>query len=333
MTKNMTRLTGLAASLVALASVASADVKINDYLSLSGYASASGVLAENYGAGAKDASSLYNTAGALNATKIALNGTYGDFGAKVSLYYTPSRVSGTDAGILDAYVNWTKNQFTVTVGKFDSYLGYEAFDTDKMNQITYAADNFAIPNYHTGVKVDYAAKTWGAGLALVDSVYNKSNSTYWRSISEGDGSFNGIGEEAYVTYTGIQNLTLWLGGAEDQNNAYTIDLWASYAVNSNLTLAAEVDTREFMGKGWLTEAQYAFNSKLSTTFRISGARSNDKAIGAGTYFTVAPTYKITSNLSVRGEVSYADSAAATSGTYGLMQSRGLFWGLQALFTF
>lgn len=332
MTKNMTRLTRLAASLAALASVASADVKINDYLTLSGYASASGVLADN--SVGKDVSSLYDTAGELNFTKIALTGTYGDFGGKVSLLYTPSRVSGTDAGILDAYLDWTKSNFTVTVGKFGSFLGYESFDTSAMTQLTYAADFFAIPDYHTGANVTYAAKTWGAGVALVDSVYGKPGAAYWRSISEGDGSYsNGIGEEAYVTYTGINNLTLWLGGAEEQNNSYTIDLWASYVVNSALTLAAEVDSQEGVAKGWLTEAQYTFNPKLSAVLRVSGARYNDKSVGAGTNFTVAPTYKLTSNLSIRGEITYADSAAATAGDYGILTSRGMFYGVQALFTF
>ena len=332
MIKNMTKLTGWTASLVALAATASADVKVNDYLSLNGYAAASGTFSDN--TTGKNVSSLFNSNSELDAIKVAAIGTYGDFGGKVSLMYFPTR-TGSNSGILDAYATYTKDGFTVTGGKFLSYLGYEAFDTNNMTQLTYASTFFCIPAYHTGAKVDYAAKTWGAGIAVVDSVFGGTG------FFQGDGQFDRTGLEAYVTYTGIDKLTLWLGGAYDDNNknftaaatpdVSILDFWASYALTSKLTLAAELDTEESIGKGALLEAQYAFTDKFSTVFRWS---AEDKAHGdTGSYYTIAPAYKVTSNLTIRGEISYADASEGTAGTYGLLTSKGTFYGVQALFTF
>jgi len=339
MIKHMTKLTGWTASLVALAATASADVKVNDYLSLNGYAVAAGTYSDPAN-GPKSNSTLFNSGNPeLDALKIAAIGKYGDFGGKLSLMYVPNggtTAAGTrnndTSGILDSYVTYSKEEFTVTAGKFLSYLGYEAFDANNMTQLTYGSTFFAIPAYHTGAKVDYAAKTWGAGVAVVDSVYNPGNSG-WAPYAQGDGEFNRLGSEAYFSYTGIDKLTLWAGLAYDDNavtvNPVVFDTWASYALNAKTTLAAEFDCQESVGKAYLAEVQYAFSDKLSGIVRVS---AEDVSGGdTGGYYTVAPTYKITSALSVRGEVSYADAAEGTAGA--VIKSRGFFYGVQALFVF
>lgn len=333
MIKHMTKLTGWTASLVALAATASADIKVNDYLSFNGYAAAAATYSDN-DAPTKNVSTLFNSGiNELDSVKLAAIGKYGDFGGKLSLLYIPTR-GGDNSGIQDAYATYTKEEFTVTAGKFLSYLGYEAFDPNNMTQLTYGTTIFAVPGYHTGAKVDYAAKTWGAGLAVVDSVFGGTG------FLQGDGEFDRVGSEAYFSYTGIDKLTLWFGAAYDDNNTSAaaatgdviiFDAWASYALNAKTTLAAEFDTEESIGKGYLGEVQYAFTDKLSGIARIG---LKDNAHGdTGSYYTVAPTYKITSALSVRGEVSYADSAEATNGAYGLLSTQGFFYGVQALFTF
>ena len=337
MIKHMTKLTGWTASLVALAAIASADVKVNDYLSLNGYAAAAATYSDN--TGSKNVSTLFNSgSNELDSLKLAAVGKYGDFGGKLSFLYIPTRntVAGVPtSGFQDVYATYTKDEFTVTAGKFLSYLGYEAFDPNNMTQLTYGTTIFAVPTYHTGAKVDYATKTWGAGLAVVDSVFAGSG------FLQGDGDFKRLGTEAYVTYTGIDKLTLWLGGAYDNHNknfvaaptrtVAIIDVWASYALNAKTTLAAEFDTEESVGKGYLGEVQYAFTDKFSGVARLS---LKENAHGdSGTYYTLAPSYALTSNLKIRGEVSYADSAEATNGAYGLLSSKGFFYGVQALFSF
>lgn len=340
MIKHMTKLTGWTASLVALAATASADVKVNDYLSLNGYAAAAATYAQPDSG--KSSSTTFNSGNPeLDVVKVAAVGKYGDFGGKLSLLYVPttSTTNHSDAGILDAYATYTKDQFTVTGGKFLSYLGYEAFDTSNMTQLTYGSTFFCIPAYHTGGKVDYAAKTWGAGVAVVDSVYNPGSSG-WAPYASGDGEFGQTGSEAYVTYTGIDKLTLWAGMAYDDQavvvsgheaGPVTFDTWASYALNDKTTLAVEFDTQESVGKGYLAEVQYAFSDKLSGIVRASAEDTSHGTGDTGGYYTVAPTYKITPALSVRGEVSYADASEGTAGA--VVKSKGYFYGIQALFVF
>jgi len=334
MIKHMTKLTGWTASLVALAATASADIKVNDYISLNGYAAAAATYSDN-SAPAKNVSTLFNSgSNELDSLKIAALGKYGDFGGKVSLLYIPTR-GGSNSGIQDIYATYTKEEFTVTAGKFLSYLGYEAFDPNNMTQLTYGTTIFAVPAYHTGAKVDYSTKTWGAGVAVIDSVFSGGG------FLQGDGNFKRVGSEAYITYTGIDKLTLWAGAAYDDFNKNLVaaptpdvailDFWASYSLNAKTTLAAEFDTEESVGKGYLAEVQYAFTDKFSGIARFS---VKENAHGdTGTYYTLAPTYKVTSALSVRGEVSYADSAEATNGAYGLLSTQGFFYGVQAIFAF
>jgi len=334
MIKHMTKLTGWTASLVALAATASADVKINDYLSLTGYAAATGTYTDP-DAG-KNTSSLFNSGSPeYDVINAGLVGKYGDFGGKVSFLYTPTRANG-NSGVLDLYATYTTGDFVVTAGNFLSWLGYESFYTPNMTQITYAPDIFFIPAYHTGVKVDYtASKTLTAGVAVVDSEFNTTGHG-WAPYAQGDGHFDKFGAEAYVAYTGIDKLTLWAGFGYDQNQAgggQTVlgDVWASYALSSTITLAAEVDYQEDLGSGYLTELQYAFSDKLSGIVRISGVHASSGETGS--YFTVSPTYKLTSNFLVKAEVSYADAPEATIGTQGLLSGKGTIYAVQAVFTF
>jgi len=53
-------------------------------------------------------------------------------------------------------------------------MGYESFYPANMDQISYADGDFLapIPGYHTGVKIDYADKEQGIGIALLDSAYS-----------------------------------------------------------------------------------------------------------------------------------------------------------------
>jgi opacity protein-like surface antigen len=76
------KFTGLAASVVALASVAQAEVKIDDYLSLDGYATGSATVVE--GTTAKD-KQLLGGGRVWDSALFALNGKYENFTARVSL--------------------------------------------------------------------------------------------------------------------------------------------------------------------------------------------------------------------------------------------------------
>ena len=310
-------------------------VSTPDWLKVSGYAAASYTYSDFEGGGSNE--TLFDGGTPLDAVKLGMEATYESFAAYGSLFYSPNTTAnsfagGSEAGILDAYVTYTSGDFKITGGKYLSYLGYEAFDTVNMTQLTYAnSTTGGVPAYHTGVKVDYSTEVWGTGLSISDSIRGPS---FW----EGDSDWgNGLGYEAYVVYKGIDKLTLWTGVAfEDGENVpdfFSYDLWASYALTDKLTLAGEIiyTNNTLSGAnsaiGGLAFLQYAFTEKFSTVFRfgIDEVESTGLAVLGvpdNYKYTISPTYAFNEHFLMRAEVSYTDSVSDT-----------LFAGLQALVKF
>ena len=310
------------AGLAALAAIpAFAEVKLNENFSTSGY------IAGSYRYTDFDPSDSADKFD-IDAAKLLFNASYKPVSATLSFYYAPN--APEDVTVLDAFVTYdTGTGVTITGGKFLSYLGYEAFDIPAMSQISYANGDFLapIPGYHDGVKVDYSDETFGAGVAVLDSV---SSPNYLR----GDGELkDNAGFEGYLTYKGVKDLTLWAGVAYDTEGNHmahskvTYDFWASYVMGPS-TFAGEIAYSDagFGAKGynWLALYSYAFSEQVSSAFRLSGEEVKD---GPGyVKYTIAPAYKLTDHLSVRAEISYQDYSS-------YVYDSALFFGIQSYFTF
>jgi hypothetical protein len=313
MIKNTSKLAGWAVSL-ALTASAFADVKVNDHISINGYAV--GALTSTDVDNGDDIGTYFESKGSpaitnADAVKFGVLGTAGQVSAYGSILYLPG--ASNEAGLLDAYATYdTGAGVKITGGKFLSYLGYEAFDPINMTQLTYGSTIFAIPAYHTGAKVDFTGKTFSVGVAAVDSVFSGP-----RGFFEGDREYDDdIGLEAMFSYTGVKNLTVFAGIAmEDTHGAaddlFIFDLWLSYAVTDKLTLAAEYDTQQDVMDGWLAQVGYKFSDKFSAIFRVSGVEWD--AGGSETKFTVAPTYTINNNFALRAEFSEGDGYSFIGG--------------------
>ncbi|HVS53224.1 MAG TPA: porin [Opitutaceae bacterium] len=334
----------LGVALCALAPLSAfADIKINDNLTISGYAVGSyeyispdpGTDHDSLFDGSKDTPSA-------DALKTIFTMNFKPVTGVVSLFYIPNIPTGVmknELTVLDAYVTYDAGGgTTITAGKFLSYLGYEAFDPVNMNQITYGAVTVgtlgAIPAYHTGVKLDGGDKDFGYGLAVVDSVYSPYG------IDKGDGELkHNAGFEGYLKYTGAPDLTLWAGFAYDTEGNFqphevtVFDVWAEYKLNKATTIAGELCSKDggpaSKGWTWLAYLNYAFTDKVSAVFRISGEQLNtstEKATGGSdfTQYTFGPAYKVSDNLTVRAEYSYYD--------YDSGASKSLV-GLQGVFKF
>lgn len=317
----------LAAGLSLVASLtAFADVKVNENFAVNGYAVGSWTTTSPDGGSNSETYFKNGTLfGNTDAVKLGLLGSSGPVSAYGSILYLPAAGSTNEAGLLDAYVTFDAGGgLKLTGGKYLSYFGYEAFDAPNMAQLTYGYTIFAVPAYHTGVKLDYAAKTFSAGLSVTDSVYGGA-----KGFFEGDREFSDdVGIEAVVSYTGIEKLTLFAGiASEDTHNAtdklFIFDLWASYAVSDKVTLGGEFDLQEgggaLEGKGWLGFLGYKFTDRFSTAFRVSGFKADGG--GNDTKWTVAPTIAISQNASLRAEFSLGEGD--TWGDYK-------FFGVQAL---
>ncbi|HXC02694.1 MAG TPA: porin [Opitutaceae bacterium] len=346
-----------------------AQIKINDSLSVTGWS-----------VGSYQYTSTKGTAGNANTSADSFNVDAALLGATitptkevtgtVSFYYRPATEGGingtSEVTLLDAYVGYDcGNGLVVTAGKFLSYLGYESYYFISDNMITLANQQFLapIPGYHEGVKADYTVdKTLVFGGAVVDSL-NSNNA----AATEGDGHLkHNFGLEAYGQYTGVENLTLWLGAGYDSKGGpsnpyglvqskdiYVLDIWASYQINKQLSVAAEEIYKDGgkapnlasalaglpteKGSNWLVYANYSFTDKLSTWAAFSGEDVSSATFGAGKaavsvsgpkYWkaSLSPAYALTANLTVKAQVSYTKYSSWTA-------KDAIFTGVQVGFKF
>jgi hypothetical protein len=325
---------GATAGTTETTAAAPAPVTTPDWLKISGYAAASYTYSDFEGGG--DDESLFDLGTPFDAVKLGIEATQGPFAAYGSFFYSPnsganSFAGGSEAGILDAYATYTTGNFKITGGKYLSYLGFEAFDTVNMYQLSYAnSTTGGVPAYHTGVKVDYSTDIWGAGFSLSDSIRGPS---FW----EGDGDWgNGLGYEAYVVYKGIDKVTLWGGAAYDDTDGlsdfYSLDFWASYDITDKLMIAGEIIYADNTlsgansAVGGLAFLKYAFTDQFSTVLRfgIDEVESTGPTVTApdNYKYTISPSYSFNEHFLVRAEVSYTDS-----------KSDVFFTGVQALLKF
>jgi hypothetical protein len=250
---------------------------------------------------------------ALSAAKFGANGKFGAVTGYASLFY-----DGTKTDVLDAYFTVDAGGgLTVTAGKFLSYMGFEAFDAPNMSQISYANTQLSpIPAYHTGVKLDYVAATYGTGVAVVDSIYKGLG----QGVYKGDGDLTKPGLEAYFTYKGIKDTTIWFGVADEVSTKKAFyDLWASYALSKTDSVSAEYIKIESEGSLWLLAYTKALNTKWSLTSRVSG--DSPTAGQSNTKYTLSPSYTLNDHFIVRAEASYVSSYGTTpSSTYLAVQS-------------
>lgn len=321
-----TRLKLAAALTLASSLTALADVKINDTLSIGGYAAGSYRTTDSDPGTAVDKFDM-------DAAKALFTGSFKPVTGVVSLYYQPGAPS--DVTVLDAFATVdVGGGLSVTAGKFLSYLGYEAFDIPNMTQVSYANGDFLgpIPGYHSGVKLDFSDKDIGWGLALLDSVYSGPN------YLKGDGELKrNAGFEGYFVYKAIPEFTLWAGFAYDtkgnvihkNDEILTLNVWASYNVSKEITIAGEIVTKDGgvgdKGYNWLAFLNYTVDKNWSTAFRVSGEKLSNGGPGF-TKFTVSPTYKVNDNFSVRAELSYYDYSKAAADT-------ATFFAVQTIFKF
>lgn len=327
--KSRLKYAGLGAALATATTAGlQAEVKINDIFSVGGYAVAAGTVTDP-DTGKNNYTLADSGASNLDSAKFAITGKKDAISGKVSLFYVPQTGTSTgDAGILDAYATYTAGDVSVTAGKYLSYLGYEAFDPINMTQLTYASTIFAIPAYHTGAKIDYTGDGFSLGFSATDSLFGGTG------FFQGDGEVSDdIGYEAIATFTGIDKLTVFAGvGYEDTDGApddtFVFDLWASYALTDAVTIAGEYDYQDNVAQGFLGFVQYKFNDKVSAIVRASVIDVDGG--DSGSYFTFAPTYTFTENWSLRGEISYADSA---EGGFTSVGDKGMFYGVQGIFKF
>lgn len=303
------KIAGLALA-AAFALTARAEVAIHQNVSVYGYAAGSIQYTKPNGKSS-------DTEMDLDAAKLGLAFNFAPVTAKLSVY--------TDAGAKDLYVleaNVTYdigNGLSVTGGRFQSWIGYEAFDIPNCNFITYGTDEFGaiIPNFHEGLRVDYAFDKMNVGVAIVNSVYNKSQITNINMLTgeieiatdkyRGDSKLSdGYGVEGHFGYNGgafslgatvaFQNDhgdDSFVGVYADGRHIWVGDVWAQYVLNqttfgaelfySNTKIRDILNTNfDFKTTDWygLIMVKQQINEKFSLAGRYSAGQEKYKLSGS-----------------------------------------------------
>lgn len=331
MKKNIIKIAALAIA-SAFALPAYADVAIHQNVSLYGYAAGSVQYSKFGYDGAKS-----DTTMDIDAAKIGFAFNFAPVTAKVSFH---SPAGADEINVLEANVTYDLgNGVSITGGRYQSSIGFEAFDIPNTSFITYGlASNYdwLIPAFTEGVKVNYEFSKFAASLSVVNTIYGGD---YFR----GDGSLSdGYGVEANLRYVdGAFSASATLAYDKHKGNfeTYVADVWAQYVLNAKTTFGAEVlyyhekyegiDTKYDVYYGLVMAKQ-----KLSDKFALAGRVSagNDKFgsyKGAFYKASVVPSYAVTANLEVRAEVSYTKYGKELKDE----PKNQVFAGVQAIFKF
>ncbi|MEI6891551.1 MAG: outer membrane beta-barrel protein [Pontiella sp.] len=294
----------VAATLAGLSTVAYSEFELND-VEISGYIDMSMSMTDG-----EDGS--HTTAG-LDTYEIRFATELAD-GFSVEAHIAGD--GDSDIELEQAFLTYSGvSNLTITAGKFLSSLGWEAYHAPDLFQYSTSA-TLVYPGMQNGVGVKYTHEWF--------DVYGAALASAWEDDDLEDGAFEG-----HVRMTGLENFTLFVGGAVEDRTSYDkmlLNIWASYVLG-DLTLAAEFngvagwEAKDEDGYGWLLMANYKFTEKLGLTLRTSALTiddASDTTITEDLKFTIAPSYTFTDNFSMVAEFNtIEDVANESTQTYAL----------------
>jgi hypothetical protein len=226
----------------------------------------------------------------------------------------PAATGKSEVAVEQARIDYAFGQSTLTLGKFDTFIGLEGLEAPDLYQFSNSLTFAYEPTQHEGIAYAYNGGMWNVAAAVVNSFGSNNSNT------AGDGK-----ELSYAVHAGIaptdslsfnfnyaiENVspTLTAVAQNADQNVWTLD--ASYS-NHGWTVGAEyvsidtdskttTTTTEMETKAWMLMANYMFTERFGLTGRYSKSEENSGAVGAadveGKEFTVAASYAFTPNWS------------------------------------
>ena len=327
----------IASAFLASFSLATAEIVINDFLSFEGFIDMSYTHEDNeaspanpsfdgsdngFGVDQVEINWLFNFDRVTGVVDFAYIGSDADGSAVDS-------GSGDDSQLEQAYATYALDESSsITAGRFQSMLGFEAFEPTGLYQFSFAYDNSILPAYGEGVKYNYASGDFSFGAALLSDYesydagrlggsgnssnaielsasYSQDNVTYFLGYAQQDseGATDGTTDviNAYVTYaTGAWIFAGELNIGNSETGSYALGLSNDEDAMSGLLMA-----------------NYAYSDVASVTGRISfeSFEAND-TVGTElnqTKLTLAHGYAFTDNLFLVTEVSVVDATLEATG--------------------
>jgi len=342
----MKKTIAITSALAAASSLATAEIKINEFLSFEGFVDMSYSHTDtDSDSSGKDSDNSFS----IDEVEIDWLFNFGKVTARVDLqhegsnsYIGRSQSQPESTDVEQAFVSYDLgNGSALTMGRYESMLGLEAKEPTGLYQFSkaYGDDNF-LPQYGQGVKYTGQSGDVSYGISLQDESFDNGGSRLGGSNdvdASPDGSYSVEAAASLVS----GNITYSLGGAYEDGD----DLGDIWVVNGHViyqsgawTFGAEYNIGNVENPGsddtdltsGLVMANYAYSDCCSVTGRIS---FGDEEEGSTTdedfiKYTLAHNYALTDNLAIITEVSLREDEDTAGNNTDTLQG-----AVEVLFTF
>ncbi|PDH30451.1 MAG: hypothetical protein CNE95_03020 [Puniceicoccaceae bacterium MED-G30] len=343
----------IASAFVAASSLATAEIIINDFLSFEGFVDMSYSHTDNDVSGSTDSDNSFG----VDQVEINWLFNFDKVSGVIDFAYTGSDASDTPVGSGDetqleqAYVTYSLEDGTaITAGRFESMLGFEAFEPTGLYQYSLAYDFSFLPGYSEGVKYTYESSDFFFGASLLSSYDNTvgrlGGSNRALSNDPNDALDSDYAVELAASYL-LDNITFFLGGyytdvnsneADNDGSITAMNAYVTYEtgtwlfageLNAGNNEQGATDTDLYSG---LLMANYAYSEVASVTGRVSYESSDADTLELSqTKLTLAHGYAFTDNLFLVTEVSVVDGEIDTAGVE--TDSESLAGAVELIFAF
>ena len=212
----------------------------------------------------------------------------------------------------------TGEGLALTVGKFLSCTGFEAAEPTGMYQYSYSA-TLVYGGYQNGVAASYGTDMFGLYGAIVSSVWDGAE-------TDVSGDESDVGFEAQVSLMPVAGITAKAALAKEDEQTL-INVWGLLETGP-LSIAAEVNSMSDWGEyesgvGYLGMVNYGLSDQVGVTARYSAIAWTP--IGGGeddetSEITIAPSYAVSDNWSLIGEVKMLTEGDADAVTQIALES-------------
>jgi hypothetical protein len=311
----------MAAGAVGAVPVAHAEIELGTGLSVMGFVDMS------YSSVSPDGGSTTESIGIDQVETDFLYAGSGGVSAEVDIEYGEGfEGTGDTTFVEQAFVTKAfTEQFSVKVGRFLSYSGWEAEEPTGLFQ--YSGTGYAkyfYGYYQNGISAYYGGSKVAVMGSVVTSAFNPNDRNSVEGVDDK------MGYEAGIALMPVEGLTAKAFYISDEDtDTDIINAWVSYAV-AGFTFAGEYNTADYGpagdGDGFLLMANYA-TGPFGVTLRYHDFEIQDDAgatVDDGSAITLSPSYKVGDNWLIVGE--YRTDTSDTNGDSDA-------YALEALFTF
>ncbi|MEM7790017.1 MAG: outer membrane beta-barrel protein [Verrucomicrobiota bacterium] len=302
----------IASAFIAASSFSSAEIAINEFLSLEGFIDMSYVYTDAEATAAGDTASASDNSYQIDQVEIAFLFDFDPVTAQIDIQFEDIANSsdfedGSDGNTVEQAFftyHFSDGGGAITAGRFASFLGFEAFEPTGLYQYSFAydipglADVAVIPFYHQGVKFTYENDTSFFGVSVVDSIYDND-----------DDRLGGPGESTYgIEAAGsidLGNGFAWfLGGGFEDGDADDGD---SFVLNTYVT---------FETGAWIFAGEISYGD-YEPGFALVGALEEIDAIDFGSdeeviQALIMANFAYSDQGSITGRFSWSDHEADSS---------------------